>query len=617
MGRPQTLRATLPGLWRTIQRFWPYIRQHSLLIAGASLAFLAEIGLRLLEPWPLKFIFDHVFGMTPAEGTLRIPVIETLDPMLLLALSASAFVLIISLRALTAYTSTVGFALVGNRVLNEVRRDLYRHLQRLSLSFHSKARGGDLVMRVIGDVGMLKEVAVTAFLPLAGNVLVLIGMLAVMFWLQWKLTLLALVTFPLFWLSMLRLGRRIRDVSRNQRQREGAMAATAAESMGAIKVVQALSLEERFENTFSNQNKQDLKEGVKAKRLAASLERRVDVFIAIATALVLWYGAQLVLRNELTPGDLLVFLAYLKNAFKPMRDFAKYTGRLAKASAAGERVIDLLDRAPEVQDLPGAMPAPAFRGAIQFKRVNFAYEPDKVVLKNIGFEIRPGYHIALVGASGAGKSTIASLILRLYDPTAGCVMIDGVDIRRFTLESLRRQISIVMQDSILFAASIWDNIAYGADDASPATIEAAARLANAHDFITALPRGYDTIVGERGVTLSRGERQRIAIARAAVRNAPILLLDEPTTGLDEENEQVVIEALERLACNRTSLLITHNLFHAARADLILYLESGCVLEWGSHLDLMRVNGRYAALYQLQSAVLGHGVAKETMGAFTT
>lgn len=601
MGRPQTLHATLPGLWRTIHRFWPCIRKQSLLIAGASLAFLAEIGLRLLEPWPLKFIFDHVLGMTAAERALRIPAIETLDPMLLLALSASAFVLIIGLRALAAYASTVGFALVGNRVLNEVRRDLYRHLQRLSLSFHTRARGGDLVMRVIGDVGMLKEVAVTAFLPLAGNVLVLIGMLAVMFWLQWKLTLLALVTFPLFWLSMVRLGRRIQDVSRNQRQREGAMAATAAESMGAIKVVQALSLEERFENTFSSQNKQDLKEGVKAKRLAASLERRVDVFIAIATALVLWYGAQLVLRNDLTPGDLLVFLAYLKNAFKPTRDFAKYTGRLAKASAAGERVIDLLDRAPEVQDLPGAMPAPAFQGAIEFKRVNFAYELDKVVLKNIEFEIHPGYHIALVGASGAGKSTIAGLILRLYDPTAGCVMIDGVDIRRYTLESLRRQISVVMQDSLLFAASIWDNIAYGADDASPAAIKAAARLANAHDFITALPRGYDTIVGERGVTLSKGERQRIAIARAAIRNAPILILDEPTTSLDENNEQVVIEALERLACKRTSLLITHNLFHAARADLILYLESGCVLEWGSHLDLMRVNGRYAALYQLQAA----------------
>jgi ATP-binding cassette subfamily B protein len=367
-----------------------------------------------------------------------------------------------------------------------------------------------------------------------------------------------------------------------------------------------LSLEEKFNTDFSSQNQLDLKEGVKAKRLAAALERRVDVFIALATALVLWYGARLVLRQELTPGDLLVFLAYLKNAFKPVRDFAKYTSRLAKASAAGERVIDLFDRKPEVQDLPAAMRAPAFQGSIRFTSVNFVYEPDSIVLRDVDFEIQAGQHMALVGPSGTGKSTIASLILRLYDPITGCVMIDDRDIRAYTLESLRRQISVVMQDNLLFAASIRDNIAYGANGVSQKAIEGAARLANAHDFIMALPDGYDTLVGERGVTFSSGERQRIAIARAAIRSAPILILDEPTTGLDEENEQMVIQSLNWLARMRkhTTVLITHNLLHAARADRILYLEGGRIVENGTHLDLMQANGRYASLYRIQAVMNG-------------
>lgn len=618
MARPLSFRATLPGTWRIFRRFWPYIRKQKFLIASSSLALLVEVGLRLLEPWPLKLIFDHVFAMAPAESQRMISALAALDRLSLLTLSAVALVVITSLRALAAYSSAVGFALVGNRVLAEVRSDLYRHLQRLSLSFHARARGGDLVVRVIGDVGMLKEVTVTAFLPLASNLLILVGMFGVMLWLQWRLVLLAMITVPLFWLSMTRLSLRIQDAARNQRKREGAMAATAAESMGAIKVVQALSLEEKFDSAFSSQNQQDLKEGVKVKRLAAGLERRVDIFIAIATALVLWYGAQLVLRQELTPGDLLVFLTYLKNAFKPVRDFAKYTSRLAKATASGERVIDLLDRSPEVQDLPTAVPAPAFWGAIRFKEVNFVYEPDNIVLHEIDFAVEPGQYIALVGPSGAGKSTITSLLLRLYDPITGCVMIDGHDIRSYTLESVRRQISVVMQDSLLFAASVRDNIAYGADGVTVGAVEAVAKLANAHDFIMALPDGYDTLIGERGVTLSNGERQRIAIARAAIRNAPIIILDEPATGLDEKNEQVVIQALERLASRRrhTTLLITHDLTHAARANKVVYLEAGRILESGTHLELLRANGRYAALYRLQVDGLGYNTPKESSHAHT-
>jgi ATP-binding cassette subfamily B protein len=471
----------------------------------------------------------------------------------------------------------------------------------LSLHFHTKARSGDLVARVISDVGQLRDVVVTAALPLCANILILFGMLGVMLYVNWQLALLALVTAPLFVLSTIRLGKRIKEVARAQRKREGMIAATASESIHAIKVVQALSLEDTFNQAFRNYNQKSLKDGVKGTRLAAKLERTVDVFIALSTALVLWYGTQLVLRGELSTGWLVVFLSYLKNAFKPTRDLAKYAGRLAKASASGERIIDLLQQEPDIRDLPEAVDAPRFRGAVRFENVSFSYEPSQLVLQNVELAVEPAQLVAIVGPSGNGKSTLVSLLLRLYDPQQGGVLIDGRDIRSFTLASLRAQISVVLQENVLFAASVRDNIAYGAPEASDAEIERAARLANAHDFILALPEGYNTVLSERGASLSGGQRQRIAIARAAVRNAPLLVLDELTTGLDEENEQIVVEAIERLARGRTTFAITHNLDMATRADLVVYLEDRQIVERETHAELMARDGRYAGLYRLQTA----------------
>ena len=612
MARPKTLKKALPGLWQVIRRFWPYIRRQSSLIARSSLALFAGTLLRLLEPWPLKFVVDRLLNADQSGRLSSIQVIDTLNPVLLLSLSAFALVAITALRALADYQNSVGFALIGNRVLTQVRHDLYRHLQCLSLSFHTRARTGDLLVRVIGDINMLRDITVTAALPLLANLLILMGMVALMFWLHWKLALVALVTVPLFWLSTLRLSRRIQESASKQRRRQGAMASSAAETIGAIKVVQALSLEDRFVETFFQRSQQSQQEDVKGSRLRASLGRTVDILIAIATAIALWYGAWLTLQQALSPGDLLVFLTYLKRALKPLQDFAKYTGRLAKAAAAGERVLDLLDREPEVRDLPAAVPAPPFRGEVRFEGVSFAYEDGQRVLEGIDFHVQPGQHVALVGPSGIGKSTLVNLILRLYEPVQGHVKVDRRDIRLYTLESLRAQMSVVLQDSILFAASVWDNIAYGAPFATPEQIQAAARLANAHQFIEALPQGYDTILGERGVTLSHGQRQRIAVARAAVRQAPILIFDEPTVGLDEENEQALIEALERLAQDRTTFVITHNLQMAARSDLILYLEGGRVLECGTHSELMRAGGRYAALNGLRTAAINRAAPQESL-----
>jgi ATP-binding cassette, subfamily B, bacterial len=615
MARPLSFSEALPAIGRVSRHFMPHLAAHRRLVIGSMIALFGGVLFRLLEPWPLKYVFDRLFR---AEGQrfTGLPLIDRLDAVTLLAAAAISIVLIALLRALADYWNSIGFALIGNRVLTEIRSKLYQHLQCLSLSFHSQARGGDLLVRVIGDVNMLKEIAVTAILPLLANVLVLVGMLGLMLWLNWRLALLGLAILPLSFLFTLRASRRIHKVARDQRKREGAMAATAAESIGGIKVVQTLSLENAFSQSFSKQNKKSLMEGVQGSRLSAALERRVDVLIAIATALVVWQGAWLVMSRSMTPGDLIVFLTYLKRAFTPLKDFAKYTGRLAKGAAAGERVVDLLEREPEIQDLPNAIVAPPFRGTVRFEDVSFAYDSELIVFEHVEFEVPAGRHVAIAGASGVGKSTLVGLIPRLYDVTGGRVLIDGRDVREFTLASLRSQISVLLQETLLFAASIRDNIAYGAPDVDAAEVEAAARLANAHGFIEEMPEGYETIVGERGVTLSNGQRQRIAIARAAIRRSPILILDEPTTGLDEENQRDVIEALERLSQGRTTFLITHDLGTASRCHMIVLLHNRRIVERGSHEELMRAQGRYAMLFDLEASENHVRVAEEGSIAVT-
>ena len=378
------------------------------------------------------------------------------------------------------------------------------------------------------------------------------------------------------------------------------MAATAAESIAAIREVKALSLEDAFAEDFGSRNVQSQHEELKAARLSAKLGRTVDGLAAVATALTLWYGAVLTLRGAMTPGDLLVFLTYLKRAVKPAKDFAKYTGRLAKATAAGERVADLLAQRPDVRDLPGAAPAPALAGAVRFEAADFAYEKNKTILTDVSFETAPGSFVVLTGPSGSGKSTLVSLLMRLHEPNQGRVMIDGRDVRDYTLASLRPQVSVVLQEAILFATTVSDNIGFGVPDATPEQIEAAARTANAHDFIMELPEGYDTVIGERGATLSQGQRQRISIARAAMRRTPILILDEPTNGLDEENEREVTAALKRLARGRTTFLITHDLKLTALADEILYLDNGRLVERGAPAELIRSGGSFSAMYRMQA-----------------
>lgn len=587
MAGPATLRDAAPSLRRTVHRFHPHLREQRRLLVGGMVALFAEVALRLLEPWPLKYVLDAVIAAAGAD--LRVGQPASLDTIIVVA--TLALLAVVALRALAAYVMTILFALAGNRVLTRVRAELYAHLHSLSMAFHDTARTGDLVTRVTGDVGRLQEVTVTAALPLVGNVVTLLGMLVVVAVLDWQLAALVLLIVPAFLVTSVRLTRRISVVSRGQRKAEGALASLATESLGSMQVVQAYSLEGHMQEQFGGSNAKSLKDGVKAKKLSAGLERKTDVLVGLATALVLYVGARRVLAGALTPGELVVFLTYLKTGLKPLRDLAKYTGRLAKAGASGERIIDLLDTSPDIVDGSWARPAPRLRGDVRFEGVEVSYGSGLPVLRGLDLAVRPGERVAVVGPSGAGKSTLVSLLTRLRDPDEGRVLLDGQDIRDLTVASVRAQVSIVLQESVLFSGTLRDNILFGRPEASEQEVQDAARLAGAADFIGRLPDGYDTVVGERGSTLSGGERQRIAIARAAIRDAPIVVLDEALTGLDETTEREVVAALRRLTEGRTTFVITHDLDAATDADRIVTVENGLVV--GDHVPERRPLSRRA------------------------
>lgn len=599
MSSVPTIRRTFPRFWRLMRHFWPEFHEQRTLVAGSFVVLIFGIFMQLLEPWPLKWVIDHVVrNHTESSPTGTLPF--QVSPQLMLPFAAMFYVIVVGARAWADYLQTLGFAVAGNRVISRVRTKLYRHLQSLPMSFHHKSRSGDLLVRVVGDIKLLRDAAVTTILPLCGSVLVLVGMIVVMLAVNWKLALLAMTVLPLFGFTTVRVGRRIHEAARSQRQREGAVAAMAAEAISSMQVVQALSLEQHFEEAVAKHEQRSVSDEVKTRRLSARLERTTDLLIAVATAMVLWYGGLLSLHDRLSPGELIVFLTYLKRGFRPMQDFTKYAIRLAKATAAGERVVELLDTAATVTDAPNALPAQRIEGRIRFDAVSFHYEPEKPVFEELTLAIDAGKFIAVVGNSGSGKSTLLNLLLRFYEPTHGCIEIDGADIRRFTIASLRNQISVVLQDTVLFAASVSDNIHFGAANSTEEQLLTAAKIAGADEFIRRLPQGYATILGERGANLSHGQRQRIAIARAALRDAPLLLLDEPTTGLDQKHKRLVNDALRRLIAGRTTLLVTHDLTEAMCADEIYYFESGRIAEHGSHHQLMAINGQYADIYRLQA-----------------
>ena len=579
MGAPDSLAKAWPGLRRTVKRFRPQIMAERKLLILGTLALFAAAAMQLLEPWPVAFVLDAIVHDLRLDLGGPLAGFDSLRS--LVVICAIAVVGLVVLRALASYLMTICFALAGNRVLTRVRAEVYRHLNALSMRFHDRRRTGDLVTRVTGDVGRLQDALVTAIIPLVGNVITLLAMLVVIAIMDWQLALVVLLILPLFTLSSKRLANKIVDVSRGQRSAEGALASLATETLSSMAVVQSYSLEGRMQGRFAASNQRSLKDGVKGKKLSAGLERKTDVLVGIGTALVLAFGAFRVLEGQLSIGELTVFLSYLKTTFKPLRDVAKYTGRIAKAAASGERIVDVLEEEVEIVDAWDARPAERFAGAVDFRHVELAFEPGHPVLRGMSFSVPAGQRVAIVGPSGAGKSSLMTLLCRLRDPDIGEIYIDKEPLSAFTVSSLRAQIAIVLQDSMLFAVSIGENIAMGSPD--PVTDEqivAAARLAGAHEFVCALPHGYDTIVGERGSTLSGGERQRIAIARAAIRDAAIVILDEAMTGLDSDTEAEVSAALDRLTAGRTTFVITHDLNAARGCEQVIWVEGGRVTRSG-------------------------------------
>jgi len=576
-------------------------RPHWKALSVAFLAVLIEGAASLFDPWPIKIVLDYGLGSRPMPEWMAGAVRKTFGDgkLAIIYFAAIATVVVAAMGAVASYTQNYLTTRVGQMVMLDLRQMLYHHIQRLSLSFYDRTKIGDLISRVTTDVDAIQNFVSTALLGIVVNALTLVGMLVVMFYFNWRFTLIALSVAPILFLQVYTLTRRIKQATRAVRKKESEIVSVVAETLSSIRVVKAFAREDYEEKRLEKETLESIEMTLRARSIKARLAPIVDVLVAIGTCIVLWYGARLVLEGQLTAGALVVFLLYLGKMYKPMRDLSKMTDTVSKAVIGAERIRELIRLEDRVCDRPHAQTAPRFRGKIEFDRVYFGYHDAQPVLKDVSLRIEPGQYVALVGPTGAGKSSIISLIPRFYDPFSGQLMIDGEDARNFSLRSLREQISFVLQETILFHAPIWQNIAYGKPEASRDEIIRAARLANAHEFIERMPEGYDTMVGERGVTLSGGQRQRIAIARAIIRNSPILILDEPTSGLDSSSEKLVLEALGRLTAGKTVIVITHHLETIIKADVIFTLKDGRIVERGEHQQLLAKGGLYAHLYEDQ------------------
>jgi subfamily B ATP-binding cassette protein MsbA len=424
-------------------------------------------------------------------------------------------------------------------------------------------------------------------------------MAAVMFYLNWRFTLVALSVTPLLFAVTYFYTRRSKDASRDVRRKESEIVSLLQEVLSSMGIVKAFAREDYEEERLERKSAESVQLALHARTLKAKLSPLVGIVVALGTALMLWYGGRLVLSGTLSAGSLVVFIWYLGKMYKPMQDFAKMTDAVTKASVGYERIREILETPSTIQDIHAARPTPPLKGEIEFQHVAFSYTPDRPVLKEITLKAEAGRMTALVGSTGSGKTTIASLIGRLYDPTTGKVMIDGVDLREYEQKSLHDQISFVPQENILFYASIRENISYGKPGATPEEVRLAAERANAHEFISKLPQGYDTVVGERGITLSGGQRQRIAIARAIIRDSPILIMDEPSSGLDAASEELVFDALDKLIEGKTAIVIAHRFSTIRRASIVYVIDDGQIVESGTHEQLLQSRGLYTKLYELQ------------------
>ncbi len=570
-------------------------------IAVILAVMLVQMAMSLAAPWPLKVVLDNVVGSHPPPQWIEwlLPILGGQGKGQIAAAAGIATVLIAVVTGASMYVQSYFTESLGQCIGNDLRVRLYHHLQELSLAYYDTTRTGTIMSTLTGDVQTIQSFASMSTLNIFTDMLTLVGMIVVMFWLRWDFALIALAVTPLLAMFIVRVNKAVRTAVKEVRTRQSDLVSTLQEGLQSIEVVQAYGGEERQEQRFRMASMDTVTAWLKARRLSSLLSPVVGLAIALCTGLVLWRGSLLILAGTMTAGALTVFLAYLAKFFQPVRDLAQMTNTLAQVSVAFQRVLAVCDADQIIPEHPAPTPPPRFRGDVGFENVAFGYEPAVPVLRDVTFTIGPGQMVGVVGPTGSGKSTVVSLIPRFRDPQGGRITIDGVDITEYQLHGLRCQIGFVLQETVLLRASVRDNIAFGRPDASEEEIIAAAKLANADEFITRMPEGYDSLIGDRGGTLSGGQRQRIGIARALIRDNPILILDEPTSSLDAESEELVIEALQRLMEGRTVITIAHRLSTLRNADKIIVIKDGVVAEDGTHEELLALGGVYAGLHHLQ------------------
>ncbi len=595
--------AVTPGSYRRQLRLLRYARPHRRGLSLMLLASLLEIGLNLARPWPLAILIDNVIGNHPAPAWLTaLPGAGSRHG--LLAWVAAAEIVIFLAGTLASAASNFLSLKLGQRMTWSLAEDLFRHLQRLSLLFHTRRAVGDLIERVTTDCFSIDTLVTGALLPMVQALVTLIAVFAIMWALEWRLTLLAVGAVPLIVISVRYFGRPMKERSREQRDSEGRMSAIVEQTLGAIPAVQAFTRERYQELRFRQNAEQTVRAYVRAMFAGTWFQLFTGLAIALGTAAVIYVGGTLALEGALTAGAIVVFVSYLGSLYEPIDALSQTAQTVHNAAAETDRVMEILEIEPAVADRPGAS-ARRVAGPIRYEHVDFGYEAQRAVLHDVSLRVDPGEVLAIVGPTGAGKTTLASLLVRFFDPGSGTITIGGTDIRDFTLHSLRSQIALVLQDPFIFPATIAENIALGWPYAPRQQIVAAARAASAHEFIERLPGGYDTLVGERGATLSGGEKQRLSIARAFLKDAPLLILDEPTSALDAHTEGLLLEALQRLMAGRITLVIAHRLSTIRTADEILVLQDGRVVERGPHRQLIAQGGLYSSLYRQQMQLADH------------
>jgi len=595
-------------------RLLRYARPHKRAIVLLCTTMLVDIGLDLARPWPLKLVIDNVLGhhATPKLVTSVLP--GAASPHGLLAWAAGGTVAIFLLgTASTTFFSYFSLR-TGQRMTFALASDLFAHLQRLSLIFHSRRALGDTIQRVTGDSYCISTLVTDALIPAVQALAMLAAMFVVMWTLEPTLTLVALGVLPFLAVVIRYLARPIKDRARESRDYEGKLTSVVEQTLGAVPAVQAFTREKLEEQRFRHYADRTVIAYLRSTLAGIWLEILSGIVTTIGTAAIIYLGADLALRGKLTVGSIIVFLSYLGSLYDPLDAITGTAQTIQSAAADADRVMEILEIEPEIKDRPGAIDA-VVDGPIRYEHVSFGYEPGRKALHDVSLEVEAGEVVAIVGETGAGKTTLANMLVRFYDPWEGRITIGGRDIRDFRHRSLRSQIALVLQDPFIFPLTIRENIAYGRPDAPEHEVVAAAKAANAHDFITRLERGYDTEVGERGATLSGGEKQRLSIARAFLKDAPILILDEPTSALDARTESVLLEALERLMQGRITLIIAHRLSTTRHATQIIVLHRGEVIERGTHEQLLELGGAYADLYSRQhdirqraTAAPGHGRA---------